>query len=621
MKNELTEFNNGGSHEQNSLGGIPQGVNPNGKVNTVEEGETKVDINGTAYVFSNRLSMKNEYLNKYYLPNYIKGKSFSEASKAIEDRFKDKADNASMSTKESMYKRLAESQEFAKLEKEADDNGISVDKLMAMKQEQAAEVEAARAEQAQQAQQQEGQQQEQQEQQEANPIEPSNEFKTGGFLGIFRNKDERQAARQAENDGGDEGDGGGAGFSGVASAVGGAGSLLAQGLDNVNATEKVAAGGAAAKGALTGAAAGAALGPIGAAGGAIIGGALGLFTGKAGNKKVHNKKMDAQVSANTDLGLTQEGRALGGMMPTEDYHDGGYFHNKFATHPHEGDPGFKDGFGGGGRFGGGGASGGYRLFSTNVDAQRVGPSIIETTPGEIIDKDPEGIEPDREAVTPIETETIGGGAIATEQDDISNSNPVGVIPSGQRDGDSDFPFLAAGAGLSSLAPFIGNMVEGANLSAPDKNKLARVGRTYIPEFADERQLTNVVDDSFSGLGTALAGATAGNLGAYRANLLGASINKSKARAEAFRDINEVNRGERKNLNEDFAIATRENVDKYNIEQDLDKQDRAAYDAAKGVYRTAAYEGLGELGKTIFTLNQAEGLTSYDFLTGKKKKTK
>jgi len=49
----VTIFENGGSHEQNPIGGIPQGVGANGKPNLVEEGETKWND----YVFSNSFSL------------------------------------------------------------------------------------------------------------------------------------------------------------------------------------------------------------------------------------------------------------------------------------------------------------------------------------------------------------------------------------------------------------------------------------------------------------------------------------------------------------------------------------------------------------------------------------
>lgn len=50
---EVIEFNAGGSHEQNPHGGVPIGTGSNGKMNTVEEGETKFG----SYVFSDRISL------------------------------------------------------------------------------------------------------------------------------------------------------------------------------------------------------------------------------------------------------------------------------------------------------------------------------------------------------------------------------------------------------------------------------------------------------------------------------------------------------------------------------------------------------------------------------------
>ena len=50
--NGLTEFNVGGTHEENPYNGIPQGMGSNGKENKVEQGETKWND----YIFSNRLT-------------------------------------------------------------------------------------------------------------------------------------------------------------------------------------------------------------------------------------------------------------------------------------------------------------------------------------------------------------------------------------------------------------------------------------------------------------------------------------------------------------------------------------------------------------------------------------
>ena len=53
----VTLFEGGGTHEENPLGGIPQGMGANGKPNLVEEGETKWND----YIFSNAYDMEGNY--------------------------------------------------------------------------------------------------------------------------------------------------------------------------------------------------------------------------------------------------------------------------------------------------------------------------------------------------------------------------------------------------------------------------------------------------------------------------------------------------------------------------------------------------------------------------------
>tara|TARA_R110000851_G_scaffold314588_1_gene476696 strand:+ start:10134 stop:10979 length:846 start_codon:yes stop_codon:yes gene_type:complete len=52
---ELNNFEGGGTHEQNSLGGIPLGVGSNGKPNSVEENETAFELKSGKYIFSDRI--------------------------------------------------------------------------------------------------------------------------------------------------------------------------------------------------------------------------------------------------------------------------------------------------------------------------------------------------------------------------------------------------------------------------------------------------------------------------------------------------------------------------------------------------------------------------------------
>ena len=78
---QLTEFNEGGRHEENSLGGIPQGMNPEGQMNLVEEGETKFDAEN--YIFSDTLKVDKELADAFNLNPKTIGKTFADASKIV----------------------------------------------------------------------------------------------------------------------------------------------------------------------------------------------------------------------------------------------------------------------------------------------------------------------------------------------------------------------------------------------------------------------------------------------------------------------------------------------------------------------------------------------------------
>jgi hypothetical protein len=79
MEAQLTEFSEGGRHEENPLGGIPQGTAPDGRVNLVEQGETK--LNSENYIFSDSLKVDKATAEEFALPKNEVGKTFAEISK------------------------------------------------------------------------------------------------------------------------------------------------------------------------------------------------------------------------------------------------------------------------------------------------------------------------------------------------------------------------------------------------------------------------------------------------------------------------------------------------------------------------------------------------------------
>lgn len=74
----MTYIDNGGTHEENPLGGVPVGVDPQGTPNLVEEGETIFND----YVFSNRLEVPKE-VKKVLGLRGKKKYTFAEASKYL----------------------------------------------------------------------------------------------------------------------------------------------------------------------------------------------------------------------------------------------------------------------------------------------------------------------------------------------------------------------------------------------------------------------------------------------------------------------------------------------------------------------------------------------------------
>lgn len=113
----LTEFNAGGTHEQNPNNGIMQGMGSNGQPNLVEEGETKYND----YIYSNRLIIDDSIVKAYNLPTKVKGKTFAEATKILNEQVKERPnDPISLKTLEANMSKLAQAQDDLKATIEQD---------------------------------------------------------------------------------------------------------------------------------------------------------------------------------------------------------------------------------------------------------------------------------------------------------------------------------------------------------------------------------------------------------------------------------------------------------------------------------------------------------------------
>lgn len=112
--NGVTTFNNGGTHEENPLGGIPQGIGANGLPNLVEEGEVKYKD----YIFSDRLRAKQSTLAEVGLPNKYIGKTYGDIAKNLQKESAERPnDPISQKGLADMMQRLKTAQESTRTQK------------------------------------------------------------------------------------------------------------------------------------------------------------------------------------------------------------------------------------------------------------------------------------------------------------------------------------------------------------------------------------------------------------------------------------------------------------------------------------------------------------------------
>ena len=134
----LTAINNGGTHEQNPNGGVPQGVDPQGIPNLVEQGEVKTDSN---YIFSDRNKPSLEILKAVGLPSNLKTLSFAKIAKLISKEASERPnDPISKKGLETQLARLKSAQEMynqAEFENRMQNDPVFREQVIAQQQAQA----------------------------------------------------------------------------------------------------------------------------------------------------------------------------------------------------------------------------------------------------------------------------------------------------------------------------------------------------------------------------------------------------------------------------------------------------------------------------------------------------
>lgn len=148
------------------------------------------------------------------------------------------------------------------------------------------------------------------------------------------------------------------------------------------------------------------------------------------------------------------------------------------------------------------------------------------------------------------------------------------------------------------APILANALELKNLEQTPGTRRDRLDNRYIPNFIDEAALSNKVAQSGANARRAITESSGGDLGALRANILGAQINETKGLSDALINSQNINNNERARAQE-FNL----NVDRTNLQQSnqdlVDRtMDTAAYETNKSNLKRALFEDIGNLGKEL-----------------------
>jgi len=702
---DLTQFNEGGTHEQNPLGGIPQGTSNDGKTNMVEQGETK----NSNYIYSNRLSISKDLVKQMFLPNYIKNKSFADASKSINDKFKDRNDTHSNATKKELLDRLTQAQENVKAQQAQINQAIQANSQQIPDQ-------------------MNGEIPEGMEQfaeggyydsnspffsqdvmnPGANPIGPYNQTpislpSPAGLSklsnpGLSAPTDMGMSAGQTPIKGGGfatagnvmgglgivnslaQGDTAGAVMGGaqMAAAKGllGAGAQSAVGsfapgigaVQGAIGLNELAKGngasrnkiGSAATGAMTGAMAGAGFGPAGI----ITGGTIGAIAGGIGSG--NKRKQDAELGSLNAFNANNVFRdkryaALGGPLELSGPIEGTFtndeltkslaymyknpgskiplnaqFRNDDNLFPNNSTENIQSTIGTypDGIIGPNTRKGltdwSFRNSESfrNLPANKQNWNELPNGPRNTLDLTEKGFTKmgltpgGRQFLEPVSNLTPTKTTYNNLQSNISvndiNKTPLtnSEIPekgAGFFSKAGKYLKENAGAGAEALryAPVLMNAYQLAKLKKPGHESLSRLTNTYKPQFIDEASLQNAVGNENRNTINALTNSSGGSEAALRAGILGAGLNATRGRSDAYMKMRDYN-NQQNIAGQQFQLGVDQaNMSQSNLEMDINDRNQGNYDTQKSKLIGQIGTDLGSIGKEKLFADKAGKMFGYD----------
>lgn len=655
MKNNFTEINEGGRHEENKLGGVPMGIGNNGELNTVEENET---INNK-FVYSNRITLTPQVISQFNLPKSLAGKTAADATKLINNKFEGRNSKIDNNTKKAFLDRIAEAQETVKAEEQTkiqeamQINSTEVPDMMEGQVPQGMEEFT------------------QPQQQMFNGGELSQGLSMLGSTGAFGQHAGINQATTALD---------------LGNTAFGKTGIDTSGATDVD-TGSVKPSMMGVTGALKGAQAGAMFGPIGTGVGAAIGlgaGLIGGFKAKKDALKGHQnfeigqsnkmisdfafggllgEPVSGQPSNTTPTNVTISKNDLSKLTVTPENNlqpvtsrnrkmvglQSGVFNDKrgngyyYYYDKKPGDPGFnpeqhrdfvteenhssgqrlrlsngnenplynyqlnnylsanKNFAKGGNMYQGGGP---FDKSTASYDPTKINLGLPQQQSNQFLDNLNYVKNLNSQGLTTLSPEQL--------QENNGYSN-LELAPENVKTGYvSPYPKAKLGETLNKAgqyvkdnygnalryAPVAMNAYQLAKMGKPEVETLDRLGNKYNPQYMDERALTNQINAETNYTANALANASNGSLGSLSNNILGMQLNKTKGLSDAYSKIADVNRNEDTKAQQFNLGVDQFNVGQSNQEKDINARNR-------GAFKTERSKLLGQMGTDLGNIGKEE----------------
>jgi len=591
----LNEFNEGGSHEQNKLGGIPQGMGSNGMINTVEEGETKKD----SFIYSNRITLTPQVIAQFNLPKSLLGKTAADATKLINNKFEGRNSKLDNNTKKAFLDRIAEAQETVKAEEQS-----KIQEAMQINSTEVPDMMNGQIPQ--------GMEEYSQPQQ---PMAYGGKMSQNQML-FGGNSQQGQMAGDMTGQ--------------VATTAAdmffpGSGQFLKMGdqfgtqVGNMIGGDKgeQIGGLISPMGTLKGIGTSIATGNINDIPG------IGLFGGKTTKQKEiqkmkFNKDMFESNSKISDF-------KYGGNM----YEGGGELKPwQLPSSKMTDDPSFNGGFGFKNMTGipyatelpldqqiniksSYNPNSFYKQSFNQMGRPQISNDLGYTSKLNYNDPDTVNLSPEQlqenNISENIKARMFGPQATGHYEGEMYDGSKVGKIASkvGQYVKDNYGNALR-------YAPIAMNAYQLAKMGKPEVETLDRLNNRYNPQYMDEKALTNQINAETNYTANALANAANGSLGSLSNNILGMQLNKTKALSDAYSKVADVNRNEDKTAQQFNLGVDQVNIGQSNMEKDINAKNRGAFKTEKSRLLGQMGTDLGNIGKETVYKKLAKEAFGYTY---------